>query len=203
MRNNQKTKKCICCPETNIVNFSIKKSAKDGLNSKCKNCDILAKKEYYKTIDGVLTKLYNGQKQRSKRRGHNPPTYTRLELKEWIMSQNNYEALWNNWIDSDYDTNLGLSVDRLDDYKGYTFENIQLMTWGDNNSKFKQDMISGVYNKKNKAIIQYDLKGNFIKEFHSINEASRVMKCDDSLIGRVCKNKTKTAKGFKWKYKEE
>jgi hypothetical protein len=51
----------------------------------------------------------------------------------------------------------------------------------------------------NKKILQFDLEGNFIKEWNSIAEASRSVKGDvgSHLIGRQ-----KTAGGYIWKYKE-
>ena len=55
-----------------------------------------------------------------------------------------------------------------------------------------------------KPILQYDLDGNFIREFTSITEACYVVFNDTSKnpnITQCCRGKTKTAYGFKWKYK--
>lgn len=54
-------------------------------------------------------------------------------------------------------------------------------------------------------VLQYDLEGNFIKEWNSIKEASIKLKIDLATICNVCKNngKAKTAGGYKWKYKED
>lgn len=49
-----------------------------------------------------------------------------------------------------------------------------------------------------RVIVQYDLQGNFIKEWSSIKEANEKIKGD---IHACCKEKQKTAGGFKWKYK--
>jgi hypothetical protein len=49
--------------------------------------------------------------------------------------KNNFYELYNNWIDSGYKKSDKPSVDRIDDYKGYSFDNIQLMTWKENNKK--------------------------------------------------------------------
>ena len=53
----------------------------------------------------------------------------------------------------------------------------------------------------NKPIIQYDLEGNFIKEWPSITEASNLLKINLVCISMVCSNKLKTAGNFIWKYK--
>lgn len=54
-------------------------------------------------------------------------------------------------------------------------------------------------------IIQYDLEGNFIKEWSSMSEVQRELKIDKSQISGCCKNKlrNKTAGGFIWKYKNK
>lgn len=51
----------------------------------------------------------------------------------------------------------------------------------------------------NKKVLQYDLEGNFIREWDSIAEASRYVKGD---ISAYLSGKQKTAGGFTWKYKE-
>jgi hypothetical protein len=53
-----------------------------------------------------------------------------------------------------------------------------------------------------KAVLQYDLEGNFIKEFVSQIEAQYFMgKPKSDGIGAVCRGNQKTAYGYKWKYK--
>nr|QBM02810.1 hypothetical protein [uncultured archaeon] len=53
------------------------------------------------------------------------------------------------------------------------------------------------------AVIQLSKEGNFIKEWESIEEASKTIKIDRSSISRVCSDEInhKTAGGFMWKYK--
>ena len=62
----------------------------------------------------------------------------------------------------------------------------------------------GKPNLKNaKPILQYDLNGNFIKEWSSIKDANLSLgkDKDSSSIGECCKGKKQTAYKFKWKYK--
>lgn len=54
--------------------------------------------------------------------------------------------------------------------------------------------------KISKPVLQFSKNGSFIKEFPSLVEATRQTGCIH--IGKVCKNKRKTAGGFIWKYKE-
>ena len=62
-------------------------------------------------------------------------------------------------------------------------------------------------NRKNtwqsKAVLQYDLEGNLVKEFVSQKEAQYIMgKPKSDGVGAVCRGEQKTAYGYKWKFKE-
>lgn len=50
-------------------------------------------------------------------------------------------------------------------------------------------------------VSQYDLNGNFIQDFGSINEANRFLNVKNSNISMVCRGLRKTACGYIWKYK--
>jgi hypothetical protein len=52
-----------------------------------------------------------------------------------------------------------------------------------------------------KPILQYDLKGNFIKEWFSIREASIFLKINESSISQQLGGKQKTSGGYIWKFK--
>jgi hypothetical protein len=57
----------------------------------------------------------------------------------------------------------------------------------------------GYNNKLSKEVSQYDLKGNLINTFGSIQEAKRQTKIIH--ISEACSGKRKTAGGFIWKFK--
>lgn len=69
-----------------------------------------------------------------------------------------------------------------------------------NNMKeiFKNRNMSKASEARKKSVLQYDLEGNFIKEWESASEAERNVGGD---IKACCNNKQKTAAGFIWKYK--
>ena len=50
-------------------------------------------------------------------------------------------------------------------------------------------------------VIQYDLKGNFIKEWYSQIEATKYLNKTGDGIGACCRGKQKSAYGFVWKFK--
>lgn len=81
-------------------------------------------------------------------------------------------------------------VDHIDNIKTHNYlNNLQWITNRDNNRK-----------SKNKPILQYDLEGNFIREWPS---ATDVGKEAQSNISKCLTGKTKTAYGYKWVYKNE
>jgi hypothetical protein len=67
--------------------------------------------------------------------------------------------------------------------------------WNANNVEYK---LTG--KKTAKSVLQFDLYNNFIKKHYSCKEASKEMMCIEENIRRVCVGKSKTAKGFIWKY---
>ena len=56
--------------------------------------------------------------------------------------------------------------------------------------------------KQSKPVLQYDLEGNFIKEWKSTMECGR-NGFNQSSVAACCRGKRKTAKGFIWEYKNE
>lgn len=66
-----------------------------------------------------------------------------------------------------------------------------------NMMKNRSNVIKGVVLSNNKNINQYNLEGNFIKEWPSITEAKKTIKGD---INACCSGKQKTAGGFIWKF---
>lgn len=53
-----------------------------------------------------------------------------------------------------------------------------------------------------KAILQYDLHNNFIREFYSLSEASRVLRISISSISDCLKGRTKKSREFIFRYKD-
>lgn len=56
-------------------------------------------------------------------------------------------------------------------------------------------------NPKSKMVVQYDKDMNFVAEFISSREASRITGISCGNISRCCNGKLKTVKGFVWRYK--
>lgn len=64
--------------------------------------------------------------------------------------------------------------------------------------------LSNTNGKKSKKVIQYDLKGNFIKEWPSTHEIQRVLGYKQANISSCARRDKshKTAYGFLWRYKD-
>lgn len=170
----------------------------------CKPCCVIKSKLHSRTPKGLVTSIYKSQKQSSVKRGHAMPTYSKQELSQWVLTHELFEMLYKDWCASGYDKYKKPSVDRLDDYCGYTLENIQLVTWFDNNTKGHVDRKSGKNTKQSKSVLQFELDGTFLKEHHSLSEAGRennmsFKNIHQAIIGR---NGSKQSGGFIWKYKE-
>lgn len=73
-----------------------------------------------------------------------------------------------------------------------------------NNRNFDQEKINEISRKNNsKSILQYDLNGNFIKEYESIKIAAIETGLSESLIGKTCRGVVKNPRKFIFKFKDE
>ena len=156
--------------------------------------------KYRRTKKGFITQTYLRQKQSSKTRGHQQPCYTKDLLWQWVKNQSSFESIWNNWVNNDYKKDLRPSIDRLRDDLPYSLDNIQLVTWGENNKKSHTNRINGVDKSRSKSVIQLTLDGELIEKFHSSHDAMRKTKVQQSNIIQVCKGNRNVAGGFKWSY---
>lgn len=84
------------------------------------------------------------------------------------------------------------SIDREDNNSDYTFDNCRFIEHTENVRRAQAILV-----------LQYNLDGNFIKEWESASEAGRKLNISISSICNCCKSPQwhKTAGGFKWKYK--
>ena len=168
----------------------------------CKKCGCVESAKRAKTVDGVVSRIYSSQKSASIRRGYVLPDYSKNQLKKWLLGQSKFYSLYVSWTDSGHDKSLSVSCDRLDDYKPYTLQNIQLMTWGENNEKGNADIRNGINNKQAKSVVQLSLCGETLNTFYSAHQAARETGLNRGHISSCCRGNTnlKTHGGFKWEY---
>lgn len=195
-------KKCIICKTLKEFKFFYKDKCRiDGYAIDCKECNNNRKRKHGRTKKGVVMNIFSTQKRSSKKRSHNPPSYTKQDLREWIFSQPLFHKLYDKWVDSGYLKYLKPSIDRKDDNIGYTIDNIQLMKWCENKQKSHDNMRSGKLKhgtNPQKKVLQFTKNNIFIKEYVSLNEASRQTAVFVSNISSCCREKYNTAGGFIW-----
>lgn len=182
--------------------FSKASKNADGRSHTCKPCVVERNREYWRTPLGRMSYIYAGQQVASRERGHPAPQYSREELTAWALSQG-LEQLTLKWAASGYPKDLAPSVDRLDDFKGYSLDNIQLVCWKDNNEKMYAHRKEGKrITRQNKRIEQLSLDGRHIAFHPSIAFAARATGAVRTNINAMCAGKPhlKSVGGFIWRY---
>lgn len=123
------------------------------------------------------------------------------ELKQFVI-KNNIQDMLDYWIKNDCNKDFTPSINRLDDYKWYSLDNIELITWKENNNKWRKSIktIEKVHNKLwiiakqkfSKKVQQMDLDWNLIAIYPSVREAGRQLWMDYGNISKVCRWEIKT-----------
>ncbi len=110
----------------------------------------MAKKNYnldkFRNKSRFAKYILHVQKASSRHRGHRLPEYDEQTLHDWLMSQEKFHVLFEEWKQSGWDTNLKPSIDRKSNDVHYCLSNIQLMTWEENRQKFRDDCKLGEAN---------------------------------------------------------
>lgn len=90
--------------------------------------------------------------------------------------------------------------------KNNNVENLEFCTYSENlKHAYNIGLRVATNNHLKKKILQYDLKGNFIKKWESTKEIERKLKISHSAISHCCKRKLhyNTAGGYIWRYEDE
>lgn len=177
-----------------------------GVQGECKECTKKRARENSKKVGskydftekGVLRVIYKTQKRHNKLRGHGGMPYTKQELMEWLYG-NGFKKLYDAWVHSGFLSGKKPSIDRVDDFKGYSFDNIKLGTWSENRSHQHSDIINGVGTggKRCKAVYQYDGAGNLLATYVSYSQAVRSIGYS---LEYQLKKQVKCRKGYYWSY---
>lgn len=168
-----------------------------------------------RTVKGWLTKVYCCMKKSSIKRKMPMPTFTKDALSIWINDnyKDVFSVLFHEWIESGCSKDLTPSISRLDDYKPYTLDNLELVIWKTNNQNGRTSpkVVKEVHNKLgdiakkmfNRKVVQKDMLGNILRIYPSLREAERQNRgfCA-STISKVCRGIKHTHKGYVWEYNE-
>lgn len=190
-----------CEQHLNINNFTMDNSNYDKLKIYCKSCSSTLKEQWRHNIDSLSSEILSNNKRNSIRRGHNPPTYDRKELDIWLKAQPSFYIIYREWVESGYNSDNKPSLDRLDESKGYSFDNVRLVTWKENQQQNSKNIKIGVGSyaeKKFKKVYKYSMDRVYIKSYISVAEAQRQENIKH--ISCVCLGKRRHSGGFIWSY---
>lgn len=177
--NTTMTKICTKCKQEKSLDcFGKEKKGKNGLKSRCKKCNYKYQREFSKTKNGLMSRMYSNMKKRCKLENgykHRCVSFTRSEFYHFIKTSA-FNEIYTNWVKSGYTHKLVPSVDRIDNNSGYSINNIQIITLSDN---VKKD--------------------SFVKK-HGIHPGSKLSRNDVSEIRRIYKTGLYTQKEVGTKY---
>jgi hypothetical protein len=147
---------------------------------------------------GVIRVIYKTQKRHNKLRGHGDIAYTKKDLSCWLYA-NGFKGVYDSWVKSGWVTGEKPSVDRLDDFKGYSLSNIKLSTWNNNREHQHRDIINGIGTSgaRCKVVYKYDGLKRLVATYVSYSQAARDM--GYSLEYQIKKDK-KCRGGYFWSY---
>jgi len=179
-----KSKYCTKCGETKLLSkFHKDSNRKEGVFCHCKEC----KKKYYKA--SICNFIYSSIKMRcNSTKSDSYKDYGGRGIKCLITAEE-LKELW--FRDKAYLMKQP-SIDRKDNDGHYEYNNCHFMEMYENNSKAHC-----------RPVLQYDLKGNFIKEWKSLTDANTILNINKSNICSCCNGKYRQSGGYIWRYKND
>ena len=178
---------------------SDRRVCKECIKERVRNNYIRVGKTYDNSYKGVIRVLYKTMKRHQKLRPHEEDKlpFTKQEFKIWLEG-NNYKSRYEVWVGSGYDSKLKPSVDRLNDFEGYSFDNMRLVTWEDNRTHQKEDILSGTGTSGKRCcnIGKYSKDGKLLKTYISYQEVRRE---EGYCVHYPLKNSSLCKNGFIWK----
>ena len=201
-----KLKSCRACKkELELEQFSAAKSNKDGHNNTCKPCVVARNRNYWRTPYGRISYIVNVQRNSSRARGHSLPDYDVNTLYVWALD-NGLTNIHRQWAEAGYCKDLAPSIDRIGVLRGYSFDNIRLVTWRDNNdAQYTDRKNCKVVTRQNRSVRQLSLAGELIAVHRSIASAARLTGSVRTNINCMCTGTNpniKSVNGFLWEYAE-
>lgn len=140
--------------------------------------------------------MYGGMRRNAKQRNHSLPNFTNEEFKFWLLGQEYFHKLYDNWVASGYRKDVKPSIDRINDDISYVFSNMEVTYWALNKHKNEFQVKHGLKVGSNKPVKMID--GQVEKHFFNAREAERETGVSYKCISNCVLGKTKTAGGKYW-----
>ena len=195
------TKVCSKCNiELALDKFLDKVGGKFNKDSICKSCKRDLATEFKRTKRGLLLKIYSTQKRSSVERKIVQPLYSKEDFVNEFINDIKFINLYNSWVENNYNRWSTPSFDRIDDYKPYSFNNIELKTWKENSDKAAADRRYGTSTSgaRNIAVTKLTLDGEVICKYISIGQAARECGLNSGNILKAVRGKQQTTGGYRW-----
>lgn len=159
--------KCNVCHNDFVADVAAAKFKKQKV---CKNC--LALPVIFNDDSKTLAKrLFSHTRYNALKRGMSLPVWkNHLELEQWLVNQEKFSEMIAKWKESGYEKDLTPSIDRLDNSRSYDLDNIELVTWSENNKRGKEHLKKVL----SKGLVSvFFSSGEYINTYSSISEAER------------------------------
>ena len=180
------TKICTQCGKRKRLDeFTKATTGVDGKRGNCKICHDERKKEHRKKYPWKV--IFRDIKARCENPKNNSYEYYGAKGIRCLITLEELKSLW--FRDKAYNLNRP-STDRKEVNGDYTLENCQFI-----------ELVENIAKDKRKPVLQFDLNGNFIREFKSIINAAEKLNIGRSGINKCCLDILKTSASFKWRYK--
>jgi len=81
------------------------------------------------TYQGKITQLYTNMVNNSIDRGHAPPGFSKEEFDLYCKGSAEFNTIWAEWESGGFQPRQGPSFGRMDETKGYSWDNAELKTF--------------------------------------------------------------------------
>ena len=152
-------------------------------------------RRWRRTYKGLTANLYAKIRERSKRNDRQNNEFTLAEFRTYLNTTD-IHRLFKRWQECGYKTDRRPSVDRINPLKGYTFDNMQVITAKENRIKGDKEKLV-LWGKR---VYQSTLDGEDFAIYPSIKEAWLKTGISRNNISSVCNGKRKQAGGYKWHF---